>query len=218
MSIVVTLRKDNLNMSYYKEILLSLLNSGVVDNILISSGYFSENENFKVSEEKDSNGKSMVSCLSDGVITSVIVVGAHSKDRDFFTFIEDLKKECKNVIGYYHKENKWHAKICILRRGDRSLAGIIGSSNLTGAAYSHNSYSSYESDAFIFSKDKEIDALVTNEVNKLRNTDNNYTECVLLADFDPQKNGGLTEEEVLDRYYKMMVERLEEDSIFEKIV
>ena len=217
MGIVVTLRKNTLNTSYYKEILLSLMDSGLVDNMLVSSGFFTEYESYGVSKELNREGNSMISCLKKHRLTAVTVIGVYGQDDGLIAFIKAIKKACKNVIGYCHKDKKWHAKICILRNGERALAGIIGSTNLTLASYSHSDNSSYESDAFIFSNDNAVVKVVTEKVAKLRNADNNSSECVLLADYDPQKNSDLTEEDVLNRYYATIVNDIENHSVFEKI-
>jgi hypothetical protein len=100
------------------------------------------------------------SILNDGLIdamrkgcsgkgSEVVLVGgrfygvqARSWIQRFDRFIQGVKRGGVQITPYISPKGKWHAKIAMKLKDDTPMAGIIGSSNLTGPAYRER-YSGY---------------------------------------------------------------------------
>lgn len=182
MGISIALR-ENQNKSYFRDNLLKIINIPSVNEIVLSSGYFDEIiphfsygrwslTKYSVLEDKlweniEKNGSVKKSI-------KIVTIGGMLKgnnQKKYIEFVLNLERYaqiygnhygCSIVIDPYVARNmRWHAKVAIGTCCGIPLAGIIGSSNLTGPAYGEKSPPAspfnYECDVTIWCNDKKLD-------------------------------------------------------------
>lgn len=158
MGIKISLRTDR-NKSYFKQDLLGLIHIPGVDKIVICSGYFHECDDYSVLNED------LLREINNHCKELIVVSGHGNFNNQYEIFKRRLKSETKGVMitSYKAKKSNWHAKIALAIKSDKPIAGLIGSSNLTGPAYSEKYWKyNYESDVLIWKKDIFLDKYFLN--------------------------------------------------------
>jgi len=225
MGIALTLRNED-RLSYFKELMLGLLDLKIGNKVLICSGYFQEDyttskfgTNYYASKEPNLNGRTILDCI-DSSYNEVVLVGsrAFNNGRDWDNSYEKFVCELRRNYGAIpkisaHKNlgGHWHAKVFILLKDEKPVAGIIGSSNMTKSAYASGKdpYFSIEADTMLFIPEIQNDT--TKIVEELR-VEENRESSIIIADYDPQKNGGRTEQDVLLDYYNRIMAEIKDKS------
>lgn len=219
MGIILTLR-DQEKLSYFKELMLDLLDLKIGNKVLICSGYFQENytpsqkssvPRYYVSKEKNYKGKTILDCI-DFTYKEVTLVGSRAFrntewDHSYQDFVIELRKRYgakPSIIAHRNIGGNWHAKVFILLKDEEPIAGIIGSSNLTKSAYGtgSNTYFSIEADTMLFIP--QIQNHVNQIIEGLRIQEEEVSS-IIIADYDPKKNNGRTEQDILREYYNKII-------------
>ena len=162
--IAISLRTD-LNFSYFKRNILSILSYPDFDTVIICSGYFQENATYSVTSDDILN-----TILANGNFTNInyLIIGGnfgygkYGMKSDwhiqFDNFLKELRKNKIPFKAYLDKRKKWHAKIAIGIEKNVPKVAIIGSSNLTAPAYSEKHHSfNIECDTTLLMKEKKLE-------------------------------------------------------------
>ena len=151
LGVAISLRKDPKS-SFYKNMLLGLLNGTDADELLICSGYIQylrldkhgNPTTYNVFLDEDANKNNLLDAICR--YRKVTIVGIRSDVKnDWYRQYKDAVDYLKSEIAkrgsstqlkcYYHKSGEWHAKIAILLRNKGNdkipIAAMVGSSNLT---------------------------------------------------------------------------------------
>lgn len=152
MGVAIALRKDK-KKSFYKNILLDLMNTTDANEIVLCTGYLqSSSKNYNVFIDTDSNGNTLRDAiLSYKKATIVGVKGDNTNPNDLWynefkkaaDYMKSEKRRQQSLVDlkfYYHNSKHWHAKIAILIRNNAAgdltpIAALVGSSNLTRPAF-----------------------------------------------------------------------------------
>jgi hypothetical protein len=151
MPIKITLRKDR-HQSPFRQLLNMLLTSPYGDSAIICSGYIWQpsSGSYKV---LDDGLRNIIKrgCRKKGVTTVAGMFRPNYFQNYYRNFITDLRANGVQVSAYTVPRKNWHAKIAIRMCGDKPVAALIGSSNLTGPAYGINRTNwNYEADVLIW--------------------------------------------------------------------
>ena len=132
MGIALVLRASGA-VSHFRDALVGAIGIAPGAELLLCSGFFQENPTwrYKLSTEPD---------FFDGIVNNninVIAVGCYNEvwRRQYINFVTALRGAGGTVDALSPVHEKWHAKISIIRRNDRPIFGVVGSSNLTGPAF-----------------------------------------------------------------------------------
>lgn len=136
MPIKIALR-TGVGLSPFRRLLLHMLHPSTGDSALICSGYIWEPKGGKYQVLADNLLKSITLGCPNGVITVAGKLGG-GRYRDFYTNFVSRISAASSITAYTSPLDNWHAKIAIRLRNGVPVAGIIGSSNLTGPAYGEN--------------------------------------------------------------------------------
>ncbi len=157
--------------------------------VKIASGFYTENtigkstkELFNVSDFKDASEKSLISSLK-GI--NVVCFGTYIHKKTYESFIKNIRKVANELHAYY--ASRFHCKVFVIELDGDPIFEIIGSSNMTKAAYAGISRAkkpspNYESD-LIYVDDT---CLYLKEFSLQPNR-----ETTILI-YDESENGGIT--------------------------
>lgn len=151
MGVAISLRKDPKS-SFYKNMLLGLLNGTDADELLLCTGYLQylakdKNGNpttYNVFLDEDANSNNLLEAICRYRKVTIVGIRAYT-NGDWYTqyvnAVDYLKSEIKKrnsstkLSCFYNKAGNWHAKIAILLRNVGNdkipIAALVGSSNLT---------------------------------------------------------------------------------------
>ncbi|QOG03467.1 restriction endonuclease PLD domain-containing protein [Flavobacterium sp. MDT1-60] len=187
--ISIALRTD-LNISYFKQNILSILSYPDFDSVVICSGYFQENNKYSVTG--DEIVKTILANPNFGKISYTIIGGNFGYTfrgvkpdwhNQFDSFLNSLKTNGISFNAFLERRRKWHAKIAIGLQEKTPKVAIIGSSNFTAPAYSenHNTYN-VECDIILLLKEKQLE----NHFNlqSFVTADNPLSPIIANIDFD----------------------------------
>ncbi|MBE5841224.1 MAG: hypothetical protein E7304_07460 [Butyrivibrio sp.] len=220
MGLLLTVRSTDTT-SYFKEIMHEMFHVFQPDEILLCSGFYQEKHStyspyYQVSLDVSSAGVDLEHLLSH--IEKVTLVGIHGSNTEWLdsykNFYMNIKKKNPKIVAYKSKDNNWHAKIMIFRRNGKSVACIIGSSNMTKSAYESKAGINFniESDVYIYDNSKDVEML--NIATTLRSRES--TSSIIVGNYSPQMNGNLSEVEIIDDYYNNIIKSLK-SSDFEQL-
>jgi hypothetical protein len=149
----ITLRKDKKS-SPFRQMLNMLLQSPAGDSAILCSGYIWQPAGNCYNILDDGLRSAIVSGCSGGTLTTVAGKFSYSYYKDYYRrFIRDLRSNGVNVDPYYAPKKNWHAKIAVRMSGNRPVAALVGSSNLTGPAYGVNRNWNFEADVLIWTEE-----------------------------------------------------------------
>lgn len=230
MGMIITLR-DSSDISYFKEIMLKIFNEFTIDEVLICSGYYQENKpyrdendnlqigSYRVTLDINSNHENLITQLSRvEKITTVGIKGSSGSDWDvsYRNFVENLRYSLgKDVVdAYVDKSGSWHAKEMIMLYQGHAVAGIIGSSNFTRAAYGSfpNQNCNIEADTIIYRSD--ADTSMAQLVSVLRE-DRGEDSFLIVAPYDASLNNG-DEVDLLDKQYQKVKSMITDPEKFDR--
>jgi hypothetical protein len=126
--------------------------------LIISSGFISEGKRFSLLDSDNLLPLIKLARDNSGLKEIITIAGKFNmqskkstwKWRDKYQeFVGKLKKIPKIKVKDITEEN-WHAKVSLKITGGRPIAAIIGSSNLTTAAYGKYKYFNKECDVVIW--------------------------------------------------------------------
>lgn len=192
MGLAIFLRK-RITPNNFQELLINSINSGLGNEVLLCSGFFQENfrnGNYQVSTEGN-----FASVLAQNNI-SLTAIGVHNYRwlRSFRNFRDNLIAAGVNVTTKRTKGFQWHAKIYILKNNERPIFRIVGSSNMTRNAFGLSAPFNYEADVVLWLDEFEfLNNLIANAISEL----GEFNSEVIVADYDPEKNFGLSIEQRL---------------------
>lgn len=133
MGLMITLRTDR-DLSYFRQNLLNIINLPTINKLVLCSGYISESDYYSVLDD----GLLQAIANRNVDVTAVAGMMSYNYREKYILFINKLRDNNINVNPYIAKNKRWHAKIAIVLKNERPIAGIIGSSNLTGPAFREN--------------------------------------------------------------------------------
>lgn len=183
MSVLIILRKQ-LIPNRFNELLLNSLDTGEGDNAIICSGFFQEN----VFSASFSTG---LCCILNRNKIQLTTIGVYNNIwvPQYKQFRNNLISCGNSIIAKKTKNNKWHAKIFILKKGNDPIFGIIGSSNMTSKAFGVWRDFNFETDVVLWDN-------TFNKINKLCQNQTEITEGnlddVIYADYSKEKNRNKT--------------------------
>jgi hypothetical protein len=201
MGVAIFLR-SRLAPNHFRHLMLNSLNTGIGDNALLCSGFFQENfvswgrmGNYQVSSDGD-----LPSILSNNNIR-LTTVGIYNDTwlASYRNFCNNLRDGGVNVTAKVSARFHWHAKIFILKQGNTPVLGIIGSSNMTRRAFGEVGDFNNEADVFIWEDNKynNLDSLLNSTIQQL----NEFNNEIIVTDYNPAKNFGLSIEQRLQQLY-----------------
>jgi len=163
MGIAITLRKD-VDTSHFRRYLLHLIQTPNTNRLLLCSGYISEGTYYSVLDDQLLNA--ITSACSGRKKEVVTIAGRFYNNRQgeqwrnkYERFIQRVDGAHVKVKPYIAPEGNWHAKVAMKLKDDNPVAGIIGSSNLTGPAYREGGRSyNYECDTVIWVKRRSMES------------------------------------------------------------
>lgn len=191
MGLIIFLRKRTYN--HFREVVLKSLDSGAGNKAVMSSGFFQEN--FRGSSYAVSTEGNFDQILLRNKI-ELTTVGVHNWFwlHSYKNFRDNLIARGVNIIAKRVQRLHWHAKIFILKKDDRPILGIVGSSNMTKNAFGHSKPFNYEADVIIWLDDiQPINDLMARIINEL----GQFPGESIVADYDPDKNFGQSIEDKL---------------------
>lgn len=230
MGMIITLR-DSANTSYFKEIMLEIFDKFMIDEVLICSGYFQENKPYKDDDDNlmigsykatldvNSNHKNLITQLRG--VEKITIVGIKGDDSGYWNvsyknFVQDLRNNLgTNVVtAYADKSGSWHAKEMIMLYQGHAVAGIVGSSNFTRAAYGSfpNQNFNIEADTTIYRSDMDGDMRRFVSVLRENGEEDSF---LIIAPYDANLNGG-DEVQLLDKQYQKVMDMIADSEQFDR--
>lgn len=183
MSVLIILRKQ-LRPNRFNELLINSIDSGEGDNAIICSGFFQEN----VFSASFSTGlcctlkRNKVNLTTIGVYNNIWV-------PQYKLFRNNIASCGNTISAKQSRNNKWHAKIFILKKGNDPIFGIIGSSNMTSRAFGIWRDFNFEADVVLWDT-------TSNKINSLcqqqTDTNNDNIDDVIYADYNIERNRNKT--------------------------
>lgn len=136
MGMSITLR-TNSHVSHFRRNLLKLIRLPSTDRLLLCSGYISEGNYYSILDDE------LFRAIVHGCNEVTTIAGMFSNylgswEQRYDTFVERLRQSGLAIKSFKIKGGNWHAKIALKLNGDKPIAGLLGSSNLTGPAYREN--------------------------------------------------------------------------------
>ncbi|MCS6880723.1 MAG: phospholipase D-like domain-containing protein [Oscillochloridaceae bacterium] len=139
------------------------------DDLVLCSGYIWEpaaGYKYKILDDK------LLDVLLRGCKGKRIITIAGKLDKQWLdhykNFVRRLRQKDLYVKPYLAPKRNWHAKIAIRLKQGKPIAAIIGSSNLTGPAYSENGYSwNFECDVLIWENSSRLNQLFKQPFEKM---------------------------------------------------
>jgi len=192
MGLVIFLRKRQ-NENWFRKLLINSIDTGLGDNVLLCSGFFQEyfkGGAYQVSTEANFDGVLLKHKIN------LTTVGVHNPQwlTPYKNFRDNLKNQGVVVSAKLSTTFHWHAKIFILKKDNRPIFGIVGSSNMTRNAFGVTTPFNFEADVFLWLDEfKELNDLITESLAEIQQ----FNSEVIIADYDPEKNFGLTIEDRL---------------------
>lgn len=203
MPIRITLR-TNRDFSPFREMLHRLITLPDADDLILCSGYIWEPgetdkyPNYKILDD------GLLTVLQRGCMDKKIVTIAGKLDERWLNFyknfIRRLRQVGLQVTPYFAPKRNWHAKVAIRLKNGIPVAGIVGSSNLTGPAYGEDRRNwNFESDVLIWNNYPTIDTYLSRPFE----TDLPFGDIQLVLNPDISQP---TEEEQLKRIHANTIE------------
>ena len=183
MSLLIILRKQ-LSPNRFNELLLNSIDSGEGDNAIICSGFFQENA-FSASFTTG------LCCTLRRNKINLTTIGVYNNSwvPQYKTFRDNLISCGNTVSAKKTRNNKWHAKIFILKKGNDPIFGIIGSSNMTSRAFGIWRDFNSEADVVLWDTSMtKINALCQQQTE----TNNDNIDDVIYADYNNERNRNKT--------------------------
>jgi hypothetical protein len=109
--------------------------------------------------------------------------------NDYRAFCSAMKASGVRIRGLKVMGLRWHAKVFLLATPRWPLFALIGSSNLTRAAFGRSSPFNWECDVAIWT---ERGAATRRSFETVVLGDNETRSDIILADYDPERNNGIT--------------------------
>ncbi len=236
MGLLVTLRTDP-NRSYFKDILIEMIERYRPDEILMSSGYFGEfdtnppaigiqSADFYASADEGSNGKRLSTVLqNDQQLETLRLVGSEDWSQkgssgpktyvqQLTNFRDNLRVAMprKQIIAYDSLSGHWHAKVTILLCRGRAVAGVVGSSNYTGPAFGAvtraRSNPYFNFESDTFIYDSELNHRMTDIVSALQ--DDDYAPGFVIGNVDSDQD----EATILLEHYNRIMATITDSTLF----
>lgn len=177
--IAIFLRKE-LKKNRFSEAVVGALNDQAIDEAVLCSGFFQEDASYSVSKAKFDLTSRCPAPLD------LKVVGYYGWQKHSYpSFLNGLTgincPKCVTITGFRIPGNKWHAKICIAKKGGLPVFAAIGSSNITKRAFDTLSKFNYESDVIFWDEtDPTINATINNAIGDVVEE----FPAVIVADYD----------------------------------
>lgn len=182
MGLIIILRR-NTRPNYFRNIIEQLLNSKIGDEAIIGSGFFQED--LKFSASKTTNLANLL--YQNNIKVTVIGVYNNYWQSAFNKFVTELiinKVQVNNVI----RKHRWHAKVFILKKKNIPIVGIIGSSNMTRAAFDYSAPFNYEADVVMWIGGN----LVSKTIKKVTQGKEQDNLGIIIAKYNKADNEGIT--------------------------
>ncbi len=192
MGLAIFLRKRQMQ-NKFREFLINSIDTGLGNKVLLCSGFFQEY--FKGGPYQVSTEGNLNKVLLKHKI-ELTTVGVHNRGwlTPYQNFRNNLRTAGVTINAMLSKNYHWHAKIYILKIDDRPIFGIVGSSNMTRNAFGLTAPFNFEADVVLWLDEFiALNNLVNGTIAEL----NQFSSEVIVADYDPEKNFGLTIEERL---------------------
>ncbi len=164
-NIAIFLRKE-LNKNRFSESVLGALNSTSVDEAIICSGFFQEDNSYSVSSKKF---QLYSRCPSHLNLSIIGYYGWQKHTHPIFlnNLINNNCPICLSVKGYRIPGDKWHAKVCIAKQNGTPIFAAIGSSNITKRAFDTLDKFNYECDVIFWDETtSEISSIINNIIGE----------------------------------------------------
>lgn len=194
MGLVIFLRR-RVAVNKFREILINSLDSGIGDEALICSGFFQElwgTQTYQASLE----GNFQSALVKNNITLNTIGVHNGYWVAAYRNFKNNLFSNGVNINARVKKGLHWHAKVYILKKQNRPILAIVGSSNITRNAFSKSSPFNYETDVVIWLDEfEELNRIVNGAIAELGENTNE----VIVGDYNPERNFGLSLEERLNQ-------------------
>jgi hypothetical protein len=147
-ALAIILRKQLL-FNRFRDLMISVINTGHGDNALLCSGFFQED--FKGYGYKASRELNFANVIAkNNVELTTVGVYHYSWKPSYLNFKNNLVAAGVNIKAKYMQGLNWHAKVFILSKGSDPIFGIIGSSNITRRAFGSIVDFNYECDTVIW--------------------------------------------------------------------
>ena len=193
MGLIIFLRK-RLSHNKFREIILSSLNSGTGNQAVLCSGFYQENWLRNTHYEVSTEGNFDQILLNNNIHLTTIGVYNWSWLQAYKNFRNNLRNKGVNITARRARRFHWHAKVFILKKDDRPILGIVGSSNMTRSAFGLTAPFNFEADVIMWLD--EIEQLDTT-IRSFISDSELFPDELIIADYDPDKNFGQTIEERL---------------------
>lgn len=209
------------------------------DTLILSTGFATDSifNSYNRTDFIDSIKNGFVNTKNPQVIAIGGMLRNQSSRNEFEAFLNEFSKALtayNYTLKFYRANNdKWHSKVALKLKNGRPFAGIIGSSNLTGPAFSvytnntnYSTYFNYESDIYIWNnymlkgfKGIRNKKYTKEELNEEREKVINDLYGILSDDFkyevnwDTLKDWACIDIDKLERYTIMKLSLNSEDSL-----
>ncbi|MFH0874774.1 MAG: restriction endonuclease PLD domain-containing protein [archaeon] len=168
MKILFILRKQA-SPNIFRQIILQSITSFKDVNITICSGFFSEGNKFKLSQQ----GNFANNIKANNI--KLTTIGVYNKIwmYKYLNFVS-VMKSIVGTVNYtaFTSKQKWHAKIYFLKKNSEYIITIIGSSNMTSWAFGTNSPYSIECDVVLWNPlNTDANSIILSQISNLNMTD-----------------------------------------------
>ena len=191
MGLAIFLRK-RLTPNYFQKLLIGSLSSGLGNEVLLCSGFFQENYLGRIYTVSTEGSFSML-LRKNNISLTTVGIHNHYWLESYKKFRDNIVKAGVSISAKITPNYYWHAKIFILKKDGKPIFGIVGSSNMTRPAFGTTAPFNFEADVVMWLDEyKELNTIINSTVNEL-----NQSSEVIIADYDPTKNFGLSIEQRL---------------------
>ena len=168
------------NVNKFRRAILNALRSDLVDEALVCSGFFQDDNKYSAGADFDLISRRSCSPLS----ITTLGLYSYSWKAQYATFFSQLK--ARNPCSCFSAAQKripsmgWHAKVFLAKHAKRPLVGIIGSSNITRRAFGELQDFNYECDVVMWEESvQQIDAAMNAAIGDLGDISD-----VIVANYD----------------------------------
>ena len=188
------------NKNLFRDVIVDSIDLRISDEAYLCSGFFQENlrqSTYTASSEKNLSNKARDS----GIKLTTIGIYNNFWKPSYINFVRSMKNNCVKIDAYVIRGFRWHAKVFILRKNNKNILGIIGSSNITKPAFSTNSPFNYECDMIIW--DKSVKKLNNLLLEDIKNSDK---QAIIKTTYSEKYNEGISVHNRLEHIRKIIMD------------
>ena len=183
MPIAIYLRRA-VGINRFRDLIIDSLDSNLGTSAILCSGFFQQRNSYRAASEPRF-------AAAAAKLKNLKTLGIYNQLwlADYKRFVRALRRAHVNVNGFRIRSWRWHAKVYVLSNSTKPILAVIGSSNITRSAFSTSSPFNWECDVAIWSNKPKRTA---QRIRRLAIGDARIGHDLIIADYNPKQNNGLT--------------------------